>query len=215
MRDGRRRPRDIESYSNDPNPAAAHDHPSWRRRVALWAHQPRRKKKTIEEQLEDNRLAINGLYETGQIQIHEGREYIVPAANKECVRLWTQRYELRDQLGPRDLSGMSFHIRSAGVIYSMTPTWDEFGNALEAFNTTTPTPFGPHSQRDRIVRFLFDTRGRGATEVISLPTHGTGGQPVYKSFPRLTKRYLRWRFKMSVRELIRILKAPRRILDLS
>lgn len=202
------RMRDPDSYSRDKNPAEAFKHPSRERRPVLSRRQPRKRKLTLEEQLEENRQAINRQIEVGDVFYVGGLEHIKNSAFKKYCRLWRERFDLQQRLGPLLSSGISMQTIRNGVSYSVTPLLGNFEEALAAFNSESPTPYGPHTQRDRIVRVLFSSRRKGAIEVVKV---SKDGRQCFSSFPRITKAYLRRRFKLRSRYLARILKKPLRI----
>lgn len=125
---------------------------------------------TYEEQLENNRVRIARLYESGRIEVIDGREHFGPGAREEFDRLLEERNLLRSKVNPMVVPGfVGYEIHVNGVAYSFTPyaAWERL--FMSAWTTTLPTPHGPHSTRDRLLWLMYHFRDRAIIQAGTTP----------------------------------------------
>ncbi len=152
------------------DPSAANRHPSRHRPVSLSRRRIRPRVISTQEMLDSNRIEIRRLYETGKIQVINGREHFAPGVKEESDRLWKRRWALQAKLGPaRLLSGLGYHIQVSGMDYSFSPYFAWLREFAAAYNSSLPTPLGPRSTRDRVIWLLWHFRRKALLQAGQTP----------------------------------------------
>lgn len=120
------------------------------------------------ELLERIQARIARMYQTGRIQVVDGREIITPEAKRERTCLEEQRDALELKLGPTQvLGGIVHHVRVHGKAYAIAPYAEWLDELLRATAITfNPRELiGTHPMRNRLVWLVWHFRDKAVIQV--------------------------------------------------
>ncbi len=191
---------------------------------------------------------IAEIYQSGQIQVVDGREIKTPEAARELARLEEQRDAVERKLGPTQvLFGFVNQVHLRGKVYTLAAYRMWAAPFCRAIVADPPQFGGPSARRDRLLWLLWNFRDKAVIQV-GATAHKVRGSLVecaecgyrhrylsrprnlhgfsscrrcsalayrivpetirYKPFGKITRIGLHRRFRISKRQLDRVLAVP-------